>query len=245
MGCRHLLRHLSHESRRIALLKAPLLDCPSEEVGAILTSLLLHFLRCAARAAADTDSSPDLANGASTPPSPERSAAAAGGEVCCFLAALLSLLTDAAAMIRHGGRAADAAHGFMVLLGSIYSDHSLAPALRAAATPTAWRLLQIFLRDDSDAERLIEASSPPSQAMLRPFSTPVSASRGVMEEGVEDGVEDGAEVGDFSGVGGRGNHLHGYTGGLLLGGEAGGDVHGSVKADHDHLGCGLLPHSLQ
>ena len=72
------------------------------------------------------------------------------------------LLTDAAALIRRGGRYAQSADCYLQLLSSLDADPILSHCLRAAATPAQKRLIQIFLPD------LMSKAVLPIPCMARP-----------------------------------------------------------------------------
>jgi hypothetical protein len=144
-------------TRRDALLRGPLLECPSEHLVQRYSAFVVHAIRAAAAAAAER------AAPTSNPTSPSGTSIAAadpdfggGGsadaftEVLALMGSLLALLADAAALLRTGGRAGEAASGYLHLLGTLDADPLLSRCMRLAATPAARRLLQIFLPEPDD-----------------------------------------------------------------------------------------------
>lgn len=119
-----------------ALLQPPLLHCPYEDLISGYTDLLLHLVRCAARARGAADA------------------------LLSFLAALLRMLPDAVGLIRRGGREAEAAHVYLLLLRRVASEGQWGRgALTAAASAYELRLLRIYVEEMDEEEQREEETA--------------------------------------------------------------------------------------
>ena len=196
VGCRHLLAHLADEPNAAPLLRAPLLEGGPSPQTAQYAGLLLHAISQGAAAAA---AAPD--------------AAQAMDGVLNVIGLLLALLPDAAALVREGGAPPGGCRDYTALMAAIDAEPLLAPALEAVASPSARRLLDLFLPPAADE----------------------------YGGGGEEDAEEAEARGDAAGGGGDGhwrgglglgggppsdhgegakNHLNGYGGGALRGVDA-------------------------